>query len=97
MVLPTQVLMPSMMWRRRWTVMRGPIGASVFGAWFRTSRGCRQCKAPSGRDRMVLHQFRTASDPKRPCVRSEVAVERHSAADDRVLLPARDPFRVVEL
>src|SRR5262249_3196327 len=82
-----QVLMPSMIWRKRWTGMRGDFFAML---------EARQStiRSPS---RMMLYQFSIASGPKRLCVRSEVAVERHAPVDNRVLFPARDTFRVVVL
>src|ERR1700761_3852318 len=79
--LPNHVLMPSIVYRTRWTfIVQSPF-----------ARQGDDNKAPSHSRGTVLCQFSAPSDRQFP-VRTEVVVERHPAVGDVVLLPARRPL-----
>src|SRR5262245_57428031 len=86
--LPTQVLIPSIVWRTPWTFIydRSPAAERLGND-----------KAPSRRPTEWC--FATSNEPSNRllCVRSEIVVERHLAVDHRVLLPLYGPFGESEL
>src|ERR1700754_3157674 len=79
--LPSQVLMPSTRWRKRWRLMRcGPLpeGSGLGGA-------------PPGLSGRRPARSALASELARRRVRSEIMVEGHAPVDHGVLLPPRRP------
>src|SRR5215210_7636519 len=80
--LPTQVEMPSTVWRIFWTSMR---------------RRGREGEARRPFSKRGAARFGGASDLLRGRVLAEIVIERHAAVDDGVLLPPGRPLREGEL
>src|SRR3954453_4199500 len=82
--LPTQVVMPSIVWRKLWTLMGG------------SRPSTRRLEGPRDAIRSVLPDgvpaAGNASELGRGGVRAEIVVNGHPAVGHGVLLPTRHPF-----